>query len=74
MSDPEPMDLVRLHLSNMRLHSEWRKGQSLFNALSELRPALAQRLCLEGPDPFYVDENTSDALSWIDEHWGDDDE
>lgn len=74
MQDLSPMDLIRRHLANLELHPEWRKGQSLFNSLSELRPALAEKLRTGGPDPFYVDERLSDAMLWVDEHWEDEDD
>lgn len=74
MSDPQPMDVVRQHLANLEQHPEWRRGQSLFNALSAVRPELAEKLWAQGPDPFYLDDRLDEALLWIDQHWKDEDD
>lgn len=70
-SDPQPMDVVRQHLANLKQHPEWRRGQSLFNALSAVRPELAEKLRTSDMDPFYWDDRLSAALLWIDQHWED---
>jgi hypothetical protein len=46
-------------------HPEWRKGQSIFNALWEVDPALALKMQGTDVDPFYENSRNLDAMTWI---------
>ena len=49
-----------------------RAGQVMFNTLYMVRPYLANKLRGDGPDPFYRDEMIPDFLSFVEDHWDDD--
>lgn len=50
-------------------HPCQRKGQSLFNVLAEVQPAVAEKLRGTYLDPFYHDERIGEALGFIHQQW-----
>jgi len=58
------------HVSDLiRIHREWRFGQTVFNALYQVRPDLADQIRGTGIDPFYRDDVAKATLHWIERHW-----
>lgn len=50
-------------------HPQWRKGQSFFNVLAEVRPDLSEPLRGGEFDPFHRDEVIREFLQQISEKW-----
>jgi hypothetical protein len=50
---------------------EWRKGQTLFNALQRVRPDLAAKVRTSSLDTFYRDDRIPAFTNWLYEHWND---
>ncbi len=49
--------------------SSWRKGQTYFNVLVQVRPDLSERIRTSHLDPFYLDERIPEFLEWICTNW-----
>jgi hypothetical protein len=47
----------------------WRRGQTVFNVLYQLRPDLAERIRTTDLDPFYLDNRVPWTLAWIEDEW-----
>lgn len=50
-------------------NQEYRRGQAFLIALNECYPELAERLRLEGPNPFHDDAKLREAMMWVTERW-----
>ena len=48
---------------------EWRQGQTLFNVYAKYFPEKAEQLRGSRVDPFYRDENVSEAWDFIGKNW-----
>ena len=58
-------DVLENYSSLRVANRAWRKGQTLFNALYEIYPELADEMRGTQFDPFYDDSRFHIALSWI---------
>ena len=47
----------------------WRKGQTYYNVLSQVRPDLCERIRTSKLDPFYMDERIPAFLEWVKANW-----
>ena len=50
--------------------TQWRRGQTYFNVLHQIRPDLASRVRATRLDPFHDDRRVPEFLSWVNLHWG----
>ena len=51
----------------------WREGQCFFNALSEMKPDLANKIRGHDTlDPFYRNSVSRDTWDYVMDHWNDD--
>lgn len=48
---------------------EWRKGQTLFNALENVRPDLSVKVRTTDLDPFYRDDRIPAFTDWLYANW-----
>lgn len=48
-------------------YPRWRKGQTMFNVLLDLRPDIAERIRSTELDPFHRDEVVPKLLDWLKE-------
>lgn len=62
--------LDRVHYQGLR-NPNWRVGQTYFNVLSEVHPALAERVRGTLVDPFYSDSVVPEFLSHVQGLWED---
>ena len=66
MTLSEYIDLVdKTHKEN----KNWRRGQTYFNVLYDLRPLLADEVRGTGHDPFYLDSRITVFLLCLQNHW-----
>lgn len=49
--------------------ADWRAGQTYFNVLTEVKPALAEKVRGSMVDPFHQDSRIADFLVFISDQW-----
>lgn len=60
-------ELKRLVGKTRKEYPRWRKGQTMFNVLLDLRPDIAERIRDTELDPFHRDEVVPKLLDWLKE-------
>lgn len=54
---------------NLSAHPTWRRGQTYFNTLVEVRLDLAERIRGTRLDPFHDDDRLRDCVPWVEDNW-----
>lgn len=68
-------DFLEAVLIGSARHTNWRLGQTAFNALSDMRPDIAEKIRTTPIDPFYADhlpnasEKIATFLAHVREEW-----
>jgi hypothetical protein len=50
-------------------HNGWRRGQTAFNFLHDVRPDLSEQVRGSVRDPFYNDKRLPEFYTWVGENW-----
>lgn len=65
LTEEQLKGVITLQEEFMKIHSNWRKGQSFFNALYILYPDVGDAVRGTSVDPYHRDEKIEDCINFL---------